>query len=185
MTSDTETPRTITAPASGAASNGDARNNALHSAVGSRTTAVGQRLDIYLAAVARALTERGVITGTPQRTDPAKRLIGSIVLDCTALRVAALTPDEDQPLRPGSTDRGVHPRRPGPVNTTWDEQWGWSVGLHHDPTRSSRRYLHPDLLPTPAEVADFVVGLALGYPLGSARPITAPAAATTRLHLIR
>jgi Family of unknown function (DUF6292) len=77
------------------------------------------------------------------------------VLDCTALRLAASTPED----------------RPPPVVATWDESEGWCVGLHHDPSHASRRYLHPDVLPVPRVVADFVVGLALGQPLGAADSI--------------
>jgi hypothetical protein len=58
----------------------------------------------------------------------------------------------------------VHPNRPAPVIVTWDEDMGWCAGLHHDPSRSSRRYLHPHLLPSPDAVAEFVVGLAPGPP---------------------
>jgi hypothetical protein len=57
---------------------------------------------------------------------------------------------------------------------TWDEDSGWSVGLHHDPAHSSRRYLHPDRLPAARAVADFVVGLALGQPLGATHPSLRP-----------
>nr|MBA3907677.1 hypothetical protein [Pseudonocardiales bacterium] len=56
-------------------------------AIGRHPTALGRHLDNYLRAVARELEIRGVIVGTPQRTDPAQRLLGSIVIDCTALRI--------------------------------------------------------------------------------------------------
>lgn len=126
-------------------------------------------LDSYLAAVARELQQRGVITGSPRRTDPPQRPLGSIVLDCTAVRVTAWAP-ADQRSAGRSLGGAVHPERPAPVIVTWDEDLGWCVGLHHDATRSTRRYLHSTRLPAPAAVAEFVVGLALG-PVGAARPL--------------
>jgi Family of unknown function (DUF6292) len=136
-------------------------------AIDRHPSALGRRLDSYLASVARELRDSGIVTGSPQRSDPAHRLIGSIVLDCTALRLGA-----------GASDR------PEPVVVTWDESMGWCVGLHHDPTHSSRRYLHPDLLPLAWAVAEFVVGLALGQPLGSAHPIATAEPGRPRLRLV-
>lgn len=141
-------------------------------------------LDRYLAAVARALRAHGVITGSPLRTDPAQRLLGSIVLDCTAVRVAARRPGPDLPAGEQSLGGAIHPGGPAPVIVTWDEDSGWCVGLHHDPTHSSRRYLHPDLLPVPSTVADFVVGLALGRSLGAAYPVDVPTPGRPPLHLV-
>ncbi len=146
-------------------------------------SALGRHLDGYLAAVASHLRTQGVITGSPQRSDPAHHLIGSILLDCTALRLAAWTP-RDPTAATESLGAAVHPERPAPVAATWDEATGWCVGMHHDPAHPSRRYLHPDLLPVPTAVADFVVGLALGQPLGAAHPITPPAPGRPRLYLV-
>lgn len=148
-------------------------------------TALGRRLDTYLGAVTRELRDRGVLTGTPQRTGPEHRLIGSIVLDCTSLRIAARTPTGGPAGRryPGAS---VHPERPAPVIAIWDEHDGWCVGLHHDPSTASRRYLHPDLLPAAQTVAGFVVGLAVGRVAGAGRPITARAGpGRARLHVAR
>lgn len=133
-------------------------------------TALGRHLDGYLAAVAHELRVQGVIAGSSQRSNPAQRLIGSIVVDCTALRLAAWTP-RDQMARPDSRGGEPRPERPAPVVATWDEDTGWCVGMHHDSAHSSRRYLHPDLLAVPTAVADFVVGLALGQRLGAPQPI--------------
>jgi len=144
----------------------------------------GEGADRYLAAVARALRAHGVITGSPLRTDPAQRLLGSIVLDCTAVRVAARRPVPDLPAGEQSLGGAIHPGGPAPVIVTWDEDSGWCVGLHHDPTHSSRRYLHPDLLPVPSTVADFVVGLALGRSLGAAYPVDVPTPGRPPLHLV-
>ena len=124
----------------------------LTAAIGRHPTALGQRLDAYLDAVARELRAVGVITGSPQRTDPSGRLIGSIVIDCTALR-------------------DVTAKGPAPVVITWDEVTGWCAGLHDDSASSSRRYLHVSLLPLAVVVAAFVVELALGRPVGAAGPI--------------
>lgn len=151
----------------------------LHKAIDGHSTALGRHLDTYLAAVAHELRDHGVLTGSPQRTDPAHRLIGSIVLDCTALRLAAWTPTDQLPADQQSLADALHPERPAPVVVTWDEHTGWCVGLHDDPTHSSRRYLHPELLARPSAVAEFVVGLALGQQLGSVRPITGTAAGRT------
>lgn len=157
--------------------------DALGDAVQRHSAKLGQHLDRYLAAVARELQDRGVITGTPQRTDPAQRLLGSIVLDCTALRVAAWEPIDHHPTRL-SLGGAIHPARPIPVVLTWDESIGWCAGLHHGPTSSSRRYL-AGLLPTPDTVADFVVGLALGQPLGTAHPDDTPTPARPPLRLVQ
>jgi hypothetical protein len=157
-----------------------------HAAIDRHPTALGRHLDNYLAAVARELQANGVLTGAPQRSDPTHRLIGSIVLDCTAMRLAAGTPQAHTPAT-RSLGRAIHPERPAPVVATWDEDTGWCVELHHDRAHSSRRYLHCDHLPAARAVADFVVGLALGHALGAApahrpgraRPLTpAPAAMT-------
>jgi hypothetical protein len=67
---------------------------------------------------------------------------------------------------------------------TWDENMGWCVGLHHGPTHSTRRYLHPDLLASARAVADFVVGLAMGQPLGAAHPIAVADTVRPRLRLV-
>ena len=116
----------------------------------------------------------GATTRGPQRTDPAQRLVGSIVLDCTTLRIAAWRPSQQGPGVRQSVADAIHPERPTPVVATWDEHDGWCVGLHHDPDRSSRRYLHPDLLPSADAVADFVVDLALGRPVGAHHPLAPP-----------
>jgi Family of unknown function (DUF6292) len=147
-----------------------------HEAIDRHPTDLGRHLDTYLAAVARELQVNGVLIGAPQRSDPAHRLTGSIVLDTTALRLAAWT-SQDRTDGTESLGGALHPERPAPVVATWDEDTGWCVGLHHDPTHSSRRYLHPDLLPAARAVAEFVVGLALGQPLGAAHPIASVAAA--------
>ena len=146
-------------------------------------SALGRHLDGYLAAVASLLNTQGVITGSPQRSDPTQHLIGSIVLDCTALRIAAWTP-RDPTGTTGSLGAAVHPERPAPVVVTWDEHTGWCVGMHHDPSHASRRYLHPELLPAPTAVADFVVGLALGRPLGATHPIAVPPPGRPSLHIV-
>ncbi|WP_363093131.1 DUF6292 family protein [Pseudonocardia sp. 73-21] len=96
--------------------------------------------------------------------------------------MAAWTPADQTAAGTASLGGALHPQRPAPVVATWDEDTGWCVGLHHDPTQSSRRYLHPDLLPAARAVAEFVVGLALGQPLGAAHPI-APTG-RPRLHLV-
>ena len=140
-------------------------------AIDHHPTALGRRLDSYLEAVARELQDRGVLTGSPQRTDPADRLIGSIVLDCTALRVAAAAPTDPRRADRPSLAAALHPERPAPAVVTWDEHTGWCVGLHNnDPAQASRRHLSTEVLPPPGAVADFVVGLALGQPLGTAHP---------------
>ncbi len=146
-------------------------------------SALVRHLDDYLAAVARELQTRGVLTGAPKRSDPAHRLFGSIVLDCSPLPRAAPA-SADQVAGTGSHSDAVHAGRNAPVVATWDQDTGWCVGLHHDPIRSSRRYLHPHLLPVPTAVAEFVVGLARGHPLGSAHPITATTADGPRLRLV-
>jgi hypothetical protein len=155
----------------------------LFQAIDRHPCALVRHLDTYLAAVARELQVNGVLTAAPQHSDPAQLLSGSIVLDCTALRLPAWTPP-DQPAGTGSLGGPIHPERPGPVVVTWDEDSGWSVGLHHDPAHSSRRYLHPDRLPAARAVADFVVGLALGQPLGATHPLTSPAPGRPRLRLV-
>jgi hypothetical protein len=42
----------------------------LFQAIDRHPGALGRHLDIYLAAVARHLQANGVLTGTPQRSDP-------------------------------------------------------------------------------------------------------------------
>ena len=123
-----------------------------------------------------------MITCAAQRTDPAgtQRLAGSIVLDCTALRIAASEPADQQ-----SAGAAIRPDRPPPVIVTWDEEVGWSAGLHPGPTRAFHCYLHAELLPSAAAVADFVVGLALGQTLGVAHSPTGPAPDSPPLRLIR
>jgi hypothetical protein len=71
------------------------------------------------------------------------------------------------------------------VTATWDEQEGWCVELSEGLARSSRSYLHPDLLPTARTVAEFVVGLALGRCRGATDPIGRAAPARPRLRLVR
>lgn len=146
-------------------------------------SALGRHLDTYLAAVARELRARGVLTGTPQRTDPAQHLLGSIVLDCTAVRVAAFA--EDPAAGGRSLGGALHPERPAPVVLTWDEELGWCAGLHHDPTSASKRYLRSARLPTPDVVAEFVVGLALGRASGAVHPPRIRPATDPRLRLLR
>jgi hypothetical protein len=154
-----------------------------HDAIDRHPTALGRHLDRYLAAVAAELQANGVLTGAPQRSDPAHRLIGSIVLDCTALRLAAWTPEQQTAATP-SLGHAIKPERPAPVLATWDEDTGWCVGLHHDPTHSSRRYLHPDLLPTPQAVAAFVTSLALDQTRGADHLITPDRPGPPRLRLL-
>jgi hypothetical protein len=154
-----------------------------HAAIDRHPTALGRHLDNYLAAVARELQANGVLTGAPQRSDPTHRLIGSIVLDCTAMRLAAVTAQAQTPAT-RSLGRAIHAERPAPVVATWDEDTGWCVELHHDPAHSSRRYLHADHLPAARAVADFVVGLALGHALGAAQPLAPAGLARPRLRLL-
>lgn len=159
---------------------------ALRDSINRHPTAVGERLDTYLAAVARELEDHGVLTGAPQRTHPGRRLIGSIVVDCTTLRIAAWTPTDQQPAAQQSLGAAVHPVRLTPVIATWDEHDGWCVGLHHGPNHASSRYLHPDLLPAARTVAEFVVDLALGNTSGADHPITpAPGPGRPRLHVVQ
>ena len=68
----------------------------LFQAIDRHPCALVRHLDTYLAAVARELQVSGVLTAAPQHSDPAHLLSSSIVLDCTALRLAAWTPP-DQP----------------------------------------------------------------------------------------
>jgi hypothetical protein len=44
----------------------------LQGALDRHPTALGRHLDTYLAAVARELQSNGVLTGAPQRSDPAR-----------------------------------------------------------------------------------------------------------------
>jgi hypothetical protein len=155
----------------------DAVPDPLGDAIRRHPTSLGRHLDVYLDAVARELQARGVLAGPPQRSDPSQRLIGSIVVDCTAMRDTAWTERlsiTGQHAPAGQRALGDDPVRevhPAPVIVTWDEITGWCAGLHHDSTRSSRRYLHPDVLPPAAAVAEFVVGLAMGRPVGASQPL--------------
>jgi hypothetical protein len=174
---------TVTSLSSVPADPSGAPTDLFHEAIDRHPTALGRHLDHYLAAVARELQANGVLTGAPQRSDAAHRLIGSIVLDATAVRLAAWKPEDHSPAT-RSLGHAIRPERPAPVLATWDEDMGWCVGLHHDPTHSSRRYLHPDLLPAPRAVANFVVGLALGQALGAAQPIALAGPDRPRLRLL-
>jgi hypothetical protein len=152
-------------------------------AIDRHPSALGRHLDNYLASVAWELRDSGIVTGAPQRSDPALRLIGSIVLDCSALRHKAATPHV-RIVETGTPGGGVHAGWPDPVVVTWDESTGWCVGLHHDPAHSTRRYLHPDVLPSARAVAEFVVGLAMGQPLGAAHPLAVAEPGRPRLRLV-
>lgn len=128
-----------------------------------RSAVDGLRGD-YVAAVVRALTQRGVLTCPPQHTGSAGHLTTSVVIDCTALRVATW---ESRELRRGpraSLGGALQPDRAGPVAITWDEHTGWSAGMRHVSTGWSFRYLSPNPYPAPVLVADFVTRLALGTP---------------------
>ena len=81
----------------------------LFQAIDRHPCALVRHLDTYLAAVARELQVNGVLTAAPQRSDPAHLLIGSIVLDCTALRLAAWTPPDQ--TRRNRVARRRHPSR--------------------------------------------------------------------------
>ncbi|MBW0117172.1 hypothetical protein [Pseudonocardia abyssalis] len=148
-------------------------------------TAVGGRLDAYLGRVVDALREHGVLAGAPQRTDATHRLAGTVVLDCTAVRLAAWHRAARSNPERQSLGGAVHPARPSPVSALWDEQEGWCVELDGDPARPSRCFLHPDLLPDAQTVADFVVGLALGRTLGAAHPVGSPPPGRPHLRLVR
>ena len=89
--------RTVTPLASVPADPSGVPTDQFHAAIDRHPTALGRHLDNYLAAVARELQANGVLTGAPQRSDPAHRLIGSIVLDCTAMRLAAGTAQAQTP----------------------------------------------------------------------------------------
>jgi hypothetical protein len=175
--------RTVTPLASVPTDPSGVPTDLFHAAIDRHPTALVRHLDSYLAAVARELQANGVLTGAPQRSDPTHRLIGSIVLDCTAMRLAAGTAQAQAPAT-RSLCRAIHPERPAPVVATWDEDTGWCVELHHDPAHSSRRYLHGDHLPAARAVADFVVGLALGHALGAAQPIAPVGLGRPRLRLV-
>ncbi|RZT86819.1 hypothetical protein EV383_3718 [Pseudonocardia sediminis] len=148
-----------------------------HAAMARHPSSLCRHLDEYLEAVARELRSRGVLACPPRRSDPARRLFGSIVLDCTAPLVDDGTgdgggiPGGDVPGGGTSPACAPHPGRLTPVVATWDEDHGWCVGLRLD-AHSARRYLSTVLFPASHEVADFVVGLALGHPLGSEEPPT-------------
>jgi hypothetical protein len=177
-------PPSVESPASDAAT--VAVPDVLGDSIARHPTALGRHLDVYLAAVVRELQARGVITGSPQRTDPSQRLIGSIVVDCTALRAGSRLGNQllDDPEALGAQPRG-HAELPAPVIVTWDEITGWCAGLHHDQTRSSRRYLHPDLLPAGAVVAEFVVSLAEGRSVGAVQPLSATETGRPTLRLVQ
>jgi hypothetical protein len=134
-------------------------------------TALGRQLDTYLAEVAKELQARGVITGPPQRSDPAQRLTGSIELDCLALCHTASSPT-------------LRPDRPAPVAVVWDEETGWCAEFD-GPARSARQFLGSDLLPTPTEVADFIVSLAQGRALDAAPPLAVVPVSPPLLRLVR
>lgn len=135
---------------------------------------IGRRLDTYLGSVVEALRERGVVTGPPQSTGAMLRLVGTIALDCTAVRAAA-----------GHPIGGPGPECPSPVIAEWHEGEGWCVGFDDDPARPTRRYLRTGLLPYAQAVADFVVGLALGRILGADLPIGTPGSDRPHLRLVR
>ncbi|GAA3231614.1 hypothetical protein GCM10017691_25620 [Pseudonocardia petroleophila] len=137
-------------------------------------SAVGGRLDTYLDGVVAALHDRGVRTGAPERTDAADRLVGSVVLDCSAVRTAG--------PRVPPVGGAVGPGQPTPVAAVWDEQEGWSVRLDDG---SGPRHLRPDLLPDAGVVADFVVGLALGRCRGADHPVGPPVPGRPHLRLVR
>ena len=121
-----------------------------------------------------ALRIQGVLTGAPQSTGAALHLVGTIGLDCTAVRTAATHPTG-----------GPGPELPSPVIAEWHEGEGWCVGFDDDPARSTRRFLHAGLLPHAQVVADFVVGLALGRILGADLPVGAPGSDRPHLRLVR
>ena len=148
-------------------------------------TGIGRRLDTYLESVVEVLRGQGVLAATPQRTGAALRLVGTIALDCTAVRTAAQhPPGGSNPERP-SLGSAVRPGCPSPVIAEWREGEGWCVGFDDDPVRPTRRFLHPDLLPHAQTVGDFVVGLALGRILGAAHPIGTAASDRPHLRLVR
>lgn len=148
-------------------------------------TAIGRRLDVYLDTVVEALRDHGVLTGAPQRTDVAQRLVGTVTLDCAAVRIAAWRPTGPSHPERQSLGGAVHPGRPMPVNAVWDEREGWCVEFDDDPVDPTRRFLHPDLLPGPQTVADFVVALALGRFDGSSHPIGSPPPGRPHLRVVR
>lgn len=132
---------------------------------------LSRHLDTYLAAVGDALAAHGVIAGPPLRSDPSSHLVASIVVDCTA----ASSVVEHEPARSG---------HPVPVVLAWDEDHGWVVGLHVDDVRSSRRLVHPDLLPPSVVVAEFVVELARRHPPGDDAAARATGSGPRRLRLL-
>lgn len=135
---------------------------------------IGRRLDTYLGSVVEALREQGVVTGAPQSTDVALLLVGTIGLDCAAVRTAA-----------GHPTGGPGPERPSPVIAEWQEGEGWCVGFDDDPVRPTRRFLGTGLLPHARAVADFVVGLALGRILGTDLPVGTTGSERPHLRLVR
>ena len=132
-------------------------------------------LDAYVAAVVRELKECGVLTCAPQRTGSPGRAVRSVVLDCTALRIAAAEPAVARPGRRISAGGAIAADRAGPVCLTWDERDGWSATMGRVAGGSAPRYLHPELVPLPVRVRDFVVGLSLGTTSGVAWPVSATA----------
>jgi hypothetical protein len=156
----------------------------------SSALSLSRSLDGYLSDVAEALQERGVTTGPPQRSDATTHLTASIVVDCTALSTAPSTaplgnpaPTRPATLPPGA---GALPHdRPTPTVVAWDEDHGWAVGLHHTRGHTTRRHPHDDGPLTPDEIAEFVVGLALGQVPDTTVPETTDRSGTPRLHLVR
>ncbi|TQM01788.1 DUF6292 family protein [Pseudonocardia kunmingensis] len=122
----------------------------------------------YLSAVARELEDRGVAESR-LRIDPPDdhQLAGSLHLEPTSC-----------------------PRWSSLVTLHWHETSGWSALLHHctatadapaagrrcGPPRgwiADRRYLHPDPVPHPEAVAEFVAELATGRDTGMIYPTDA------------
>jgi hypothetical protein len=145
------------------------------------SAAVARRLDTYLAAVADALEAHDVVAGPPQRSDPSSHLVGSIVLDCSAVRSTAGEHGRARSPARWSAMDAFRLGSPVPVLLAWDEDHGWVVGLRLDDVRSSRRLAHPDLLPPSTVVAEFVVGLARMDPLGDDGPARATGSGPRRL----
>ncbi len=149
-------PRHLVAVPDGAA---DAEARDRHPSAG-----VDRHLDTYFAAVVAELEARGVVAGPPQRSDSLTHMVGSIAVDCTAVR------------------SGVG--EPVPVILAWDEDHGWVVGLHADAVDSSCRIVDPSPLPSAIDVAEFVVGLARTHPLGDDVPGRATVPGPARLRLV-
>jgi hypothetical protein len=155
----------------------------------SSALSLSRSLDGYLSDVAEALQARGVTTGPPQRSDATTHLTASIVVDCTALSTAPSTaplgnpaPTRPATLPPGA---GALPHdRPTPTVVAWDEDHGWAVGLQHTRGHTTRRYPHPDSLPTPDEIAAFVVDLAGDQVPDATDPEATDRSGTPRLRLV-